>query len=94
MLKIAAQQRVDHVRIDDGYMCSTADALLIAYCCTFQVNVEHNLAGTVTTYRVPGARRIVHLNSSTTHMTHTLNEDVTPEAYAQCLLEEIGQVRS
>ena len=27
-------------------------------------------------------------------MTHTLNEDVTPEAYAQCLLEEIGQVRS
>ena len=31
---IAAQQWVDHVRIDDGYMCSTADALLIAYCCT------------------------------------------------------------
>ena len=44
------------------------------------VSVEHDLAGTVTTYRVPNARRTVYLSSSSTHMTHVRNQDLTPPA--------------
>ncbi len=44
------------------------------------VSVEHDLAGTVTTYRMPNARRTVYLSSSSTHMTHVRNQDLTPPA--------------
>lgn len=65
-----------NIHVADGYTCSACDALLVAYCAAFRVDVVHDFAGIATDYNVPLARRTVYLSSSIGHMEHERNEDL------------------
>lgn len=59
----------------DGTPVGACDPLLTGYAAAFRVDVEHVMCGRTFCYRVPGARRTVHLSSSQGHMWHERNEE-------------------
>ena len=51
-----------------GYLCSTCDALIIACCHTFQVNIRHTYNQITLEYTVPNAALQLHISSDQAHM--------------------------
>lgn len=68
------------IRIEDGYLCSACDPLLLAFAAAFHVDVYHDFLDTCFKFEVPDAKRIVHLRSSLGHMEHISNQDLLPVA--------------
>jgi len=68
-----------NIHVGDGYFCGACDPLLACYSAAFSVNIEHDFAGTSTTYQMPGATRTICMSSSTGHMEHDGNQDHEPD---------------
>lgn len=58
---------LDPESLSEGYLCSTADPVLVLVCQVFRINVTHDLAGCTTAYWHPAATRVIHLRSSRSH---------------------------
>jgi hypothetical protein len=63
------------VHIGDGYDCSSCDPLLVATCCAFSVDIDHEYLGMGLEYTVESPVRIVSLRSSAGHMAHVGNQN-------------------
>ena len=59
----------NELRVGDGHLTGACDYMIVACCHVFRVNVDHRMLQNTMSYRVPGARRTIIIESSARHMS-------------------------